>query len=182
MTFPPPERTQKTSGTEQQRADPGTKTTASAAAAPAAATPPAATAAAVSASAAAVPERQIGSKIGRTAKENAGSLVQVPGRKVAVLPKSLDLFDKGGDPHANLHPSAAVASGPRTSFDVGALTSASVSASDDLIERKLSSSSKAAAAAAAAEAAAAAVEELEEEAMPPKESPSWPLRNGPEKA
>ena len=38
------------------------------------------------------------------------------------------------------------------------------------------------AAAAAAEAAAAAVEELEEEAMPPKESPSWPLRNGPEKA
>ena len=43
----------------------------------------------------------------------------------------------------------------------------------------------AAAAEAAAEAAAAeaaAVGEVEEEAIPPKESPSWPLRNGPEKA
>ena len=41
---------------------------------------------------------------------------------------------------------------------------------------------EAAAVAAAAAAEAAAVGEVEEEAIPPKESPSWPLRNGPEKA
>ena len=63
-------------------------------------------------------DRKIGSKIGRTAKESSGSLVHLPGRKTSVMPKSLDLFEKeGADPSVN----PAVASGPRPSFDVGAV-------------------------------------------------------------
>lgn len=38
------------------------------------------------------PERQKGSKIGRTAKELSGSMIHIPGRKISVMPRSLDIF------------------------------------------------------------------------------------------